>query len=225
MPSKPRKPGPSPKKAPAKASARSTVAGSRRGTAAARGEDLAAAKLAATNDLSAGMPGQGHWRYLKNQDSTTYASPTFDDSSWSEVGIPHGANYLTVFKPSIETLRRQGYPDVASVTPSTRFGDLRAFLVAVLKATTSNAVLGQLLWAVGWVIVAYIGLLIYAARKHLRASAVFIALILVNVVFVMAIAPASDYRYLYFAYLSVFVTPLLLLAEAPLPRRDAVSAS
>ena len=56
MPSKPRKPGPSPKKAPAKASARSTVAGSRRGTAAARGEDLAAAKLAATNDLSAGMP-------------------------------------------------------------------------------------------------------------------------------------------------------------------------
>ncbi|WP_224363065.1 galactose-binding domain-containing protein [Hyalangium versicolor] len=50
-----------------------------------------------TIDLSAGMPGQNRWRYLKGQDSTTYASPTFDDSSWSQVGIPHGANYLTTF--------------------------------------------------------------------------------------------------------------------------------
>jgi catalase len=56
MPSKPKKPVPPPKKSSAKASARSTVAGSRRGTSAARGEDLAAAKLAATNDLAAGMP-------------------------------------------------------------------------------------------------------------------------------------------------------------------------
>ncbi len=48
-------------------------------------------------DLSAGMPGQNHWRTLKGQDSTTYASTTFDDSSWAQVGIPHGANYLTTF--------------------------------------------------------------------------------------------------------------------------------
>jgi beta-galactosidase len=48
-------------------------------------------------DLSAGMPGQGHWRYLKGQDSATYASTTFDDSAWAQVGIPHGANYLTTF--------------------------------------------------------------------------------------------------------------------------------
>jgi len=48
-------------------------------------------------DLSAGMPGQGHWRYIKGQDSTTFATPSFDDSSWSQVGIPHGANYLTTF--------------------------------------------------------------------------------------------------------------------------------
>ncbi|ADO69563.1 discoidin domain-containing protein [Stigmatella aurantiaca] len=50
-----------------------------------------------TIDLSAGMPGQSHWRYLKGQDSTTFASPSFDDSAWSQVGIPHGANYLTTF--------------------------------------------------------------------------------------------------------------------------------
>jgi hypothetical protein len=50
-----------------------------------------------TIDLSAGMPGQTHWRTLKGQDSTTFASATFDDSTWSEVGIPHGANYLTTF--------------------------------------------------------------------------------------------------------------------------------
>ncbi len=48
-------------------------------------------------DLSAGMPGQSHWRYLKGQDSTTYASTAFDDSSWAQVGIPHGANYFTTF--------------------------------------------------------------------------------------------------------------------------------
>ncbi|HET9620596.1 MAG TPA: discoidin domain-containing protein [Kofleriaceae bacterium] len=50
-----------------------------------------------TIDLSAGMPGQSHWRYLKGQDSTTFATPGFDDSTWSQVGIPHGANYTTTF--------------------------------------------------------------------------------------------------------------------------------
>ena len=50
-----------------------------------------------TIDLSAGMPGQSHWRYIKGQDSTTFATSGFDDSSWSQVGIPHGANYLTTF--------------------------------------------------------------------------------------------------------------------------------
>src|SRR5689334_13051491 len=39
-----------------------------------------------TIDLSAGMPGQSHWRYLKGQDSTTFAATAFDDSSWSQVG-------------------------------------------------------------------------------------------------------------------------------------------
>src|SRR4051812_40439239 len=48
-------------------------------------------------DLSAGMPGQSHWRYIKGQDSTAFATPSFDDSGWSQVGIPHGANYLTTF--------------------------------------------------------------------------------------------------------------------------------
>jgi len=50
-----------------------------------------------TIDLSAGMPGQSHWRYLKGQDQTTFAAASFDDSTWSQVGIPHGANYLTTF--------------------------------------------------------------------------------------------------------------------------------
>jgi beta-galactosidase len=50
-----------------------------------------------TIDLSAGMPGQSRWRYLKGQDSTAFAAPAFDDSTWSQVGIPHGANYLTTF--------------------------------------------------------------------------------------------------------------------------------
>ncbi|MDC0713634.1 discoidin domain-containing protein [Stigmatella sp. ncwal1] len=50
-----------------------------------------------TIDLSAGMPGQNHWRYLKGQDSTAFAAQSFDDSAWSQVGIPHGANYLTTF--------------------------------------------------------------------------------------------------------------------------------
>jgi hypothetical protein len=50
-----------------------------------------------TIDLSAGMPGQTHWRTLKGQDSTGFAATAFDDSTWSQVGIPHGANYLTTF--------------------------------------------------------------------------------------------------------------------------------
>jgi hypothetical protein len=50
-----------------------------------------------TIDLSAGMPGQSHWRYLKGQDSTAFAAQAFDDSTWSQVGVPHGANYTTTF--------------------------------------------------------------------------------------------------------------------------------
>jgi hypothetical protein len=50
-----------------------------------------------TIDLSAGMPSQSHWLYIKDQDNSTFATPTFNDSSWTQVGIPHGANYLTTF--------------------------------------------------------------------------------------------------------------------------------
>jgi beta-galactosidase len=50
-----------------------------------------------TIDLSAGMPGQSPWLYLKDQDSPAFATPNFNDSSWTPVGIPHGANYLTSF--------------------------------------------------------------------------------------------------------------------------------
>jgi beta-galactosidase/beta-glucuronidase len=50
-----------------------------------------------TIDLSAGMPGQSHWLYVKDQDSANFTAPTFDDSSWTQAGIPHGANYLTTF--------------------------------------------------------------------------------------------------------------------------------
>ncbi len=50
-----------------------------------------------TINLSAGMPGQSQWLYLKGQDSPAFATTTFNDSSWTSVGIPHGANYLTTF--------------------------------------------------------------------------------------------------------------------------------
>jgi beta-galactosidase len=50
-----------------------------------------------TINLSAGYPGQGQWLYIKDQDSPQFASPTFNDSGWTAVGIPHGANYLTTF--------------------------------------------------------------------------------------------------------------------------------
>ena len=56
MPAKPRKPVPPPKKSPAKAASRSTVGGSRKGTAAARDNDPAATKMDATNDMAARMP-------------------------------------------------------------------------------------------------------------------------------------------------------------------------
>jgi catalase len=56
MPAKPKKPIPAPKKSPAKAAAKSTVGGSRRGSGAARGSDPAATRAAATNDLAAAFP-------------------------------------------------------------------------------------------------------------------------------------------------------------------------
>jgi hypothetical protein len=43
------------------------------------------------------MPGQRQWLYVKDQDSPSFATPSFSDSSWTAVGIPHGANYFTSF--------------------------------------------------------------------------------------------------------------------------------
>ena len=56
MPAKKKKPLAPPRKSPAKATAKSTVGGSRRGTAAARGSDPAATKMAVANDLAAAFP-------------------------------------------------------------------------------------------------------------------------------------------------------------------------
>jgi beta-galactosidase len=50
-----------------------------------------------TINLSAGMPGQNHWLYLKDHDATVNSTVAADDSNWTPVGIPHGANYLTTF--------------------------------------------------------------------------------------------------------------------------------
>jgi beta-galactosidase len=50
-----------------------------------------------TINLSSGMPGQSQWLYVKDQDNASFATPTFNDSGWTPVGIPHGANYLTSF--------------------------------------------------------------------------------------------------------------------------------
>ena len=56
MPSKDKRAAPPAKKSQAKAVARSTASGSRQGTGAARGDDLAAAKMAATDSMSEAMP-------------------------------------------------------------------------------------------------------------------------------------------------------------------------
>ncbi len=53
-------------------------------------------------DLAAGMPGQSSWLYLKDQDSSsatapTFAQPGFNDTSWTQVGLPYSANFLTTF--------------------------------------------------------------------------------------------------------------------------------
>jgi catalase len=80
MPAKPKKPAPPPKKSPARASARSTVSGSRRGTSAARADDPGAAKLAATDDLAAAMPFNAnkkaeHGALARNPPEGAHAAP------------------------------------------------------------------------------------------------------------------------------------------------------
>ena len=48
-------------------------------------------------NLSGGMPGQTPWLYIKDSDSSTYSSPSYNDSAWTPVGIPYSANFLTSF--------------------------------------------------------------------------------------------------------------------------------
>ncbi|AXC12578.1 Beta-galactosidase [Acidisarcina polymorpha] len=50
-----------------------------------------------TINLSAGMPGQSPWLYIKDSDSTAYATTAYNDSAWMPVGIPYSANLLTSF--------------------------------------------------------------------------------------------------------------------------------
>jgi hypothetical protein len=44
-----------------------------------------------TINLSPGMPGQSPWLFQNTQDSAAFATPGFNDASWTPVGIPHGA--------------------------------------------------------------------------------------------------------------------------------------
>jgi beta-galactosidase len=50
-----------------------------------------------TINLSAGMPGQSPWLYIKDSDSPSYATTSYNDSAWTSVGIPYSANLLTSF--------------------------------------------------------------------------------------------------------------------------------
>jgi beta-galactosidase len=50
-----------------------------------------------TINLSAGMPGQRPWLYIKDSNSPAYATTSFNDSAWTPVGIPYSANFLTSF--------------------------------------------------------------------------------------------------------------------------------
>lgn len=71
-------------------------------TCVAQSEPTLPASQRVTINLSAGMPGQSSWRYIKDQDSPsvtapTYAATGFDDSLWNQVGVPYSANLLTSF--------------------------------------------------------------------------------------------------------------------------------
>ncbi len=55
-----------------------------------------------TINLSAGMPGQSPWLYIKDQDDTSATAPsfaqtTYNDSGWQAVGIPYSANLYNSF--------------------------------------------------------------------------------------------------------------------------------
>jgi len=50
-----------------------------------------------TINLSGGMPGQSPWLYIKDSDSSAYATPSYNDSAWTPVGIPSSANFFTSF--------------------------------------------------------------------------------------------------------------------------------
>ena len=67
------------------------------GALAQQVETAVPASQRVTINLSAGMPGQGPWLFQNTQDSATFATTAFNDSAWTPVGIPHGANYLTTF--------------------------------------------------------------------------------------------------------------------------------
>jgi len=50
-----------------------------------------------TINLSGGMPGQSQWLYIKDSNSSSYATPAYNDSAWTPVGIPYSANFFTSF--------------------------------------------------------------------------------------------------------------------------------
>ena len=113
------------------------------------------------------------------------------------------------------------YPYRASTLPATRFPALKALLESELKLSTSNRVVDQLAWGMGWTVLIHLGVLMYATRTRRWGTAAFVAFVLANLLFVMAAANATDYRYTYFAYLTVFVEPILLLAETARPSASA----
>jgi hypothetical protein len=123
-------------------------------------------------------------------------------------------SYVTDAVPETRELMAAGhtYAVAKEVVPSKRFSALRSIYSRWI-INSSQGPFAQLLWAPGIALLGYAAAAVIAVRKRLTGSLLYVAFLLLSAAFVVVVSPASDYRYLYFLTVGVFVLPLLLAAE------------
>jgi len=90
---------------------------------------------------------------------------------------------------------------------------LRETLREYLRWTAETQRKSYIFWATWPMVIINLGAIAVALRKKLKGLGLYSLFILINLAIVMAVAPAIDYRYIYFVYVCTPFIPIIYLLE------------
>lgn len=156
------------------------------------------------------------WRNAATAAITQNIAPVVQDKlAQSVIQIQKPAHGLYPWTPGLDRalLATMGFTDVDDVLFAERTAPAREQAARVAFVTSSSPARIWLFWQSFPALIVYGLVFAVGLWKKLRGTTAFCAMMLVNLAFVIAVSPATDYRYIYFMYLSFIAAALLALAE------------